>query len=289
MVLSVTTVIQRPARVGAAQRGREATFGGLLRGWRQTRRISQLELSAVSGVSSRHLSFIETGRAAPSRAMVLRLATELDVPLRERNTMLQAAGYAPEYGETPLDAPEMALARDAVDAVLRGHLPYPALAFDGMWNLVRANDAVALFTAGLPDHLAGPTANTMRIAMHPDGLAPHLVDHALVRGRFLRRIRRQAAATGDQRIAALADECEAYPHPGGPPEDPPASDIVTPFRLRRGDRVLNLFSTIATFGTATDLTLAELSLELFFPADAETAEFLTHHASDPLAVTAAIG
>jgi transcriptional regulator with XRE-family HTH domain len=272
MVFDVTTVT-RPTAIRP-----HAAIGGLLRSWRQTRRVSQLELSSVSGVSSRHLSFIETGRAKPSREMVLRLAAELDVPLRERNALLQAAGFAPEYRETPLDSPEMALVSDAISTILRGHLPYPALVFDGRWNLVRGNDTTAIFTADLPAHLTGPTANTMRIALHPDGLAPDLVDHALVRERFLRRMRRQAAATGDPAITALADECAAYPHPGdlGHAEiAPPDTDIVMPFRLRRGERVLNLFSTIATFGTATDLTVAELSIETFFPADAETASYLT--------------
>jgi transcriptional regulator with XRE-family HTH domain len=276
MVFGVTTVIQP-----TAARPR-AAIGGLLRSWRQTRRVSQLELSSVSGVSSRHLSFIETGRAKPSREMVLRLAVELDVPLRERNALLQAAGFAPEYSETPLDAPEMALVYDAIDTVLRGHLPYPALVLDGRWNLVRANHAIAVFTAGLPPHLTGPTANAMRITLHPDGLAPDLVDHELVRQRFLRRVRRQAAATGDPVIAALADECEAYPHPGDADDStaaPPDADIVMPFRVRRGGRILNMFSTIATFGTATDLTVAELSIETFFPADAETASYLTSMAS----------
>ena len=273
-------------------------FGGLLRTWRQTRRISQLELSSVSGVSSRHLSFIETGRSRPSRGMVLRLAEELGVPLRERNTLLQAAGYAPEYGETSLDAPEMAMVTEALDTVLGGHLPYPALVFDSRWALVRGNAATGIFTDGLPAHLTGPGANTMRITLHPEGLAPRLLDHATIRSRMLRRIRRQAAATGDPEIVALAEECAAYPHPGEPaaldgqaglagspgptggrPVDP---DIVMPFRLRCAaeegageaeDRVLSMFSAIATFGTATDLTVAELSIETFFPADASTAEF----------------
>jgi transcriptional regulator with XRE-family HTH domain len=250
-------------------------FGGLLRTWRRTRRVSQLELSSVSGVSSRHLSFIETGRATPSRTMVLRLAQELDVPLRERNALLQAAGYAPEYGETPLDAPEMAVVWAAIDTVLQGHLPYPALALDSCWNLVRGNSAVSLFTDGLPAHLTGPGANTMRITLHPEGLAPHLLDRELVRSRMLRRIRRQAAATGDPRLTALADECSAYPHPDGEPAELPGDpDIVMPFRLRRDGQVLNLFSAIATFGTATDLTVAELSIETFFPADPATAAYM---------------
>jgi hypothetical protein len=216
--------------------------------------------------------------------MVLRLADELDVPLRERNALLQAAGFAPVYGETPLDAPEMSIARQAIDKVLRGHMPYPALVFDGRWNLVRGNDATSVFTAGLPDHLTGPDANTMRITLHPEGLAPDLLDHATVREHFLHRIRRQATASGDAALFALAEECAAYPHPDEPADVPMDADIVLPLRLRRDDRVLNLFSTIATFGTATDLTLAELSIETFFPADAETASFFT--AAEPRAAEA---
>ena len=213
--------------------------------------------------------------------MVLRLADELDVPLRERNALLQAAGFAPIYGETPLDAPEMSIARQAIDKVLRGHMPYPALVFDSRWNLVRGNDATSVFTAGLPEHLVGPDANTMRIALHPDGLAPDLLDHATVREHFLHRIRRQAAASGDPTLLALADECAAYPHPDEPPDVPMDADILLPLRLRRGDQVLNLFSTIATFGTATDLTLAELSIEMFFPADAESATHFAATTAEP--------
>jgi transcriptional regulator with XRE-family HTH domain len=248
-------------------------FGGLLRGWRQQRRVSQLELSSVSGVSSRHLSFIETGRSRPSREMVIRLAQELDVPLRERNTLLQAAGYAPAYGETPLDAPEMAAVTDAIDTILRGHLPYPALAFDSHWNIVRSNDAIGVFTDGLPAELTAGGGNCVRISLHPRGLAPHLLDHTMVRSRLLNRMRRQAAVIGDAELAALADECASYPHPDDPVAPPPALDIVMPFRLRRGLKVLSLFSAVATFGTATDLTVAELAIETFFPADAETAAY----------------
>jgi transcriptional regulator with XRE-family HTH domain len=257
-------------------------FGGLLREWRQARRISQLELSSVSGVSSRHLSFIETGRAKPSREMVLRLARELDVPLRERNALLQAAGYAPAYDETPLDAPRMAMVTAAIDTVLRGHLPFPALAFDSAWDIVRVNDAVSVFTDGLPPDLFRPalgnsvaSGNTMRITLSPNGLAPDLVDHDQVRSRMLARMRRQAAASGNAKLAALAEECAAFPHSGAAVATPTEPDIVMPFRLRRGPVVLSLFSAIATFGTATDLTVAELSIETFFPSDEATAAFFT--------------
>jgi transcriptional regulator with XRE-family HTH domain len=253
---------------------RPPAFGGLLRTWRATRRISQLELSSVSGVSARHLSFIETGRARPSREMVLRLADELDVPLRERNALLQAAGFAPAFAETPLDSPEMRILGAAVDTLLRAHLPNPALAFDSQWNLVRANDAVALFTDGLPQHLLGPVPNTMRIALHPDGMAPRLVDHAMVRAGFLRKMRRQAAVSGDPVVAALVEECAAYPFPDEPVDLAPETEIVLPLRLRVDGRVLSMFSAIATFGTATDLTAAELAVETFFPMDAETADYL---------------
>ncbi|HEY2791715.1 MAG TPA: helix-turn-helix transcriptional regulator [Micromonosporaceae bacterium] len=254
-------------------------FGSLLRGWRQTRRVSQLELSSVSGVSSRHLSFIETGRATPSRAMVLRLARELDVPLRERNTLLQAAGYAPEFGERAIDDPEMTAVVAALDTVLTGHLPYPALVFDRHHRIVRANRAAGLFTDGLPAHLTGPDANTMRITFHPEGLAPDLVDHADIRARFIGRVRRQAAATGDEVLAALADECAAYPHPDEPVEAP-GLDIVTPFRLRRDGRVVSMFSAVATFGTVTDLTAAELAIETFFPADEDSGAYLRDRISE---------
>jgi transcriptional regulator with XRE-family HTH domain len=251
-------------------------FGGLLREWRQTRHVSQLELSSVSGVSTRHLSFIETGRAKPSRDMVLRLAQELEVPLREQNTLLTAAGYAPEYTERALDDPEMAPVRKAIELVLDGHLPYPAFVLDSRSNILRANKAAGIFTEGVADHLLRGGGNAVRLALHPDGLAPRLVNHAEVREHLLHAFRRRAAAGGDPRLAKLLKEFEAYPHPG---RDESASresygDVVTPIRLEREGRVLSFFSTIATFGTAVDLTVAELSLESFFPADGETAEIL---------------
>jgi transcriptional regulator with XRE-family HTH domain len=257
-----------PAAPAASQ------FGGLLRTWRQTRRVSQLELSSVSGVSTRHLSFIETGRARPSRDMVLRLAHELDVPLREQNALLVAAGFAPEYAERTLEAPEMAPVRRAIEVVLTGHMPYPAVVVDSRSDVVRANPAMALFARDAAPELVSPTLNVVRLALHPKGLAPRLVNHAEVREHLLQPLRRRAAAGGDPRVAELLAECEAYPYP----EESPAADhfggVVVPVRLRHDGRVLSFFTTVATFGTAVDLTVAELSLETFFPADEETAAFM---------------
>lgn len=255
---------------------RSPQFGSLLKAWRRTRRVSQLELSSSTGVSTRHLSFIETGRAKPSRDMVLRLAQELDVPLREQNALLVAAGYAPEYSERALDAPEMAPVGRALDLVLAGHLPYPAVVVDSRSDVVRANAAMAVFTEGVAGRLLAPALNVVRLALHPEGLAPRLLNHAEVREHLLQPLRRRAAAGGDPRVAELLAECEAYPIPvPGSDEEGAAADpyggVVVPIRLRRGDVVLSFFSTVATFGTAVDLTVAELSLETFFPADEGTA------------------
>jgi transcriptional regulator with XRE-family HTH domain len=270
--MSTATISRTPTTSPAHQN----PFGGLLREWRQTRHVSQLELSSVSGVSTRHLSFIETGRAKPSRDMVLRLAQELDVPLREQNTLLVAAGYAPEYTERALDAPEMTPVRTAIDLVLEGHQPYPAFVLDSRCNILRANQAAQIFTEGVADHLLRGGGNSIRLALHPDGLASRLVNHAEVREHLLHPLRRRAAAGGDPRVAKLVREFEAYPYPEDEQMLPHDSfgGVVVPIRLRREDRVLSFFSTIATFGTAVDLTVAELSLESFFPADAETTEIL---------------
>lgn len=258
----------KPAAPAASQ------FGGLLKAWRQTRRVSQLELSSVSGVSTRHLSFIETGRARPSRDMVLRLAHELDVPLREQNALLVAAGFAPEYAERTLDAPEMAPVRRAIEVVLTGHMPYPAVVVDGRSDVVSANPAMATLVAAVAPEAASPTLNVIRLVLHPKGLAPRLLNHAEVREHLLQPLRRRAAAGGDPRVGELLAECEAYPYPDGDPAADHYGGVVVPVRLRQEDRVLSFFSTIATFGTAVDLTVAELSLETFFPADEETAEFM---------------
>jgi len=246
--------------------------GSLLREWRQRRRLSQLELALSSGVSSRHLSFVETGRSRPSAELVVHLAEELDVPLRDRNQLLLAAGYAPRFAEYDLDAPELGPIREAIDLVLRGHEPYPALVVDRHWGLVAANRAVEALIAGVAAHLLEPPANVLRLSLHPDGLAPRIVNLRQWRAHLLERLAREAFASGDPALAALHEELRSYgePAPGGD-VDLTVTDIAVPLRIRRGDGELSFISTKTTFGTALDVTVAELSIESFFPADEATA------------------
>jgi len=246
--------------------------GTLLRDWRLRRRLSQLDLAGEADISTRHLSFVETGRAAPSREMVLRLANRLDVPLRERNRLLVAAGYAPMYGERGLDEPSMAAARQAIDLVLRGHEPYPALAVDHR-TLVSYNRAVPLLMAGAAPALLQPPVNVLRLSLHPDGLAPRIVNLAAWRTHVFERLRQQIVASGDDDLGALAEELRAYPGPG---RAEPAADqhVVVPLVLDTPDGTLSFFSTTTVFGTPVDVTLSELALETFFPADAATADRL---------------
>src|SRR5688500_14184253 len=247
----------------------------LLRDWRQRRRLSQLDLALEAGVSARHLSFLETGRSRPSREMVLRLAEELGVPLRDRNGLLLAAGFAPAYEERPLEAPEMEPVRRAVAQVLTGHEPFPAAVVDRWWNLVAANRNVSLFLDGVDPRLLEPPANVLRLSLHPDGMAPRIVNLAEWRAHLLDRLRREVAATADGRLGELLEEVEGYPRPNEPaPPRPPRGAIAVPLVLRHDGRELSFFSTVATFGTAVDVTVAELSIEAFFPADAETATYL---------------
>ncbi|KAA2261338.1 helix-turn-helix domain-containing protein [Solihabitans fulvus] len=248
--------------------------GPLLRDWRQRRRLSQLELALTAGTSARHVSFIETGRAQPSSDMVLRLAEHLDVPARQRNALLIAAGHAPVYQETPLDAPEMTAAREAVDKILAGHEPYPALVTDGAWNLIAANNGMGKLLASVAPELVAPPANVLRIALHPDGMAPRIVNLGEWRAHLLDRLRRQCQASGSETLAALYDEALGYGGEHEGPEHNSASDLVLPMRLRHGDLELSFFSTVATFGTPMDITLTELAIETFFPADEQTREFL---------------
>jgi transcriptional regulator with XRE-family HTH domain len=250
-------------------------LGELLKMWRSKRRVSQLDLASQAGVSPRHLSFVETGRSKPSREMVLHLAEQLEVPLRDRNHLLLAAGYAPAYGEHPLDGPEMAPVRDAIDGVLAGHDPFPAVVVDRWWDLVAANAALSLFSDGVAAELLAPPANALRLALHSDGLAPRILNLGEYRAHLLERVRRQVALTADERLAALYEEVSAYPAPPAPGPAPSHPEIAVTLRVRGpAGEELAFFSTIATFGTAVDITLAELAIEAFFPADAATAATL---------------
>ena len=259
-------------------------MGELLREWRQRRRMSQLLLAAEAQISTRHLSFVESGRALPSREMIMHLAERLDVPLRARNALLVAAGYAPLFRERPLDDPQLAAAREAVDLVLRAHEPYPALGVDRHWTMVAANGALApLVARAAPTLLAAPV-NVLRLSLHPDGLASQIVNWTAWRTHCLHRVERQAQASGDTVLAALVEELAAYPAPphaaaeaqGGASH---ASDIVVPLRLKTDLGELSFFSTTTVFGTPVDITLAELAIEAFFPADAKTGEALRRHAA----------
>lgn len=259
------------------------TVGELLRDWRQRRRMSQMDLSLDAGVSTRHLSFVETGRSKPSAEMVLHLSERLEVPLRERNLMLLAAGYAPAFDEHPLDAPEMGPVREAIQRVLAGHEPYPALVVDRHWGLVAANSAIALLTADVAPRLLEPPVNVLRLSLHPDGLAPRIANLSEWRAHLLARLGRQRVATGDPALATLLEELGAYP--GGlcaPVADSAASQIVAALRLRLDDRELSFVSMIAAFGAATEITASELSIESFFPADAYTVAALREAAAGPI-------
>lgn len=251
--------------------------GDLLRGWRQQRRLSQLALATEAEVSSRHLSFLETGRARPSREMLLRLADRLAVPLREQNALLVAAGFAPVYAERPLDDAAMVEARRAVDLVLRGHEPYPALAIDRYWSLAAANQSAAALLVGVAPGLTRPPLNVLRVSLHPDGLAPRMLNYAQWRAHLLHRLRAQVELTHDATLAALLDELSALPSPPGTPSfapRPPEQAVVIPLRLRTEDGILSFFSTTTVFGTPVDITLSELAIESFFPANQATADAL---------------
>jgi transcriptional regulator with XRE-family HTH domain len=246
------------------------TFGELLKGWRGRRRLSQLELASDAAVSTRHLSFLETGRARPSREMVLHLAEQLDVPLRERNALLEAAGFARAYDERPLDAPELAPAREALDLVLASHEPYPAMVVDRWWDLVAANSAISLFTEGMPAELLEPPINVVRASTHPEGLARRIENFEEYAAHLVGRLRRQVELTADPRLAALLTEVRGYPGVVEVAGLEPRGAALLPMRVPAQGTVLSFFSTIATFGTPTDVTLEELAIETFFPADQVT-------------------
>ncbi|MER7492844.1 helix-turn-helix transcriptional regulator [Streptomyces pharetrae] len=256
--------------------------GLLLRDWRQRRKLSQLDLALKADTSTRHLSCVETGRARPSREMVLRLAEHLDVPLRDRNGLLLAAGYAPAYRETPLGSDRMTMVRSALKTMLAGHDPYPAAAIDRIWNVVDCNRAMSVLLDLVPPHLTDSVANVMRLILHPDGLASQCLNFADVRAHALGRLLHQVNATGHSDLRELYDEVSAYP---APPNLDAASGsvdpmgIVVPLRVRTPHGEMSFFSMIATFGAPADVTLSELAVEAFFPMDEETDGLLRHLAT----------
>ncbi|MDF2386101.1 helix-turn-helix transcriptional regulator [Nostoc ellipsosporum NOK] len=249
-------------------------LGDQIREWRRRRRLSQMDLALDAEISTRHLSFIETGRTRPSREMVLRLADQLALPLRERNTMLLAAGFAPLYAQRALDDPALAAARRAIDLVLKGHEPWPALAIDRHWHLIAANAAVEPLLAGCAPHLLAGPVNVLRLSLHPEGLAPRILNLAEWRAHLLERLRRQAMTTGDQALEALVVELEGYPFPDGAGQLEDMGGVAIPLRLATPLGDLSFISTTTVFGTPLDVTLDELAIEAFYPADAMTAERL---------------
>lgn len=256
-----------------------STCGDLVRSWRQRRHLSQLELASGAGISARHLSFVETARARPSREMVLHLAEHLEVPLRDRNQLLLAAGYAPVYQESSLHSPQMLAIREALRRLLAGHDPYPAVVVDRWWNLVEANDALLGLAAGVAEDLLAPPTNVLRLSLHPEGLASQIVNLGEWRGHLLGRLRRQVALTADPELSDLLTELTAYPCDQPEVDLHGPGEVVVPLRLRVGDTELAMLSTVATFGTPLDVTVAELVIETFFPADEATGRWLRDWAS----------
>jgi transcriptional regulator with XRE-family HTH domain len=261
----------------SARRAAPQPFGDYLRHWRQHRRLSQLDLAQEAEISTRHLSFVETGRSVPSREMVLRLAERLDVPLRERNALLVAAGYAPMYRERQLDDPAFAPAKQAVELILKSHEPYPAFAVDRHWNLIAANNMVPLMLSGADASLLDGQVNVLRLSLHPKGVAPRIANLAQWRNHIFERLRQQIQATGDGELVLLLEELRGYPVPEGSGDVHMEGEhlgVVMPFKYRTDHGILNFISTTTIFGTPVDVTLQELAMETFFPADAMTAQAL---------------
>ena len=248
--------------------------GVLLREWRQRRHLSQLDLAGDAEVSTRHLSYVETGRALPSREMVLRLANRLEVPLRERNRLLTAAGYAPMFAERRLDDPALQSARQAIELVLKGHEPYPALAVDRHWTMLSHNRAVPPLLQGVDPELLKPPLNVLRLSLHPNGLAPRIVNLRQWRAHIFARLHQQVTASADPVLAALEEELRGYPSPMGEDDGGIEASVILPLVLATPMGTLSFISTTTVFGTPVEITLSELALETFFPADAKTSEVL---------------
>ncbi|HET7217658.1 MAG TPA: helix-turn-helix transcriptional regulator [Vicinamibacterales bacterium] len=260
----------------------DASIGAALRRWRQRRHLSQLDLACDAEISARHLSFVETGRATPSREMVLHLAEQLDVPLRERNALLVAAGYAPVFAERPLNDPALEAARKAVELVLQGHEPYPALAVDRRWILIAANATAMRLMGNVDAALLQPPVNVLRVSLHPSGLAPQIANLPEWRAHIVSRLRRQIDLTADAVLEELLAEIRSYPAAASDTTAPdPYAGVIIPLKLKTPEGVLGFLSTTTVFGTPVDITLSELAVEAFFPADRATADALRSAAAAP--------
>jgi transcriptional regulator with XRE-family HTH domain len=256
-----TTAVTAPANVG-----------GVLRLWRERRRLTQLDLASKAEISARHLSFLENGRSKPSSSMLLRLAEHLDLPLRERNSLLLVGGFAPAFPAGSLHSPPMAAVNDAIERVLAAHMPFPAVVIDAGWDMIAANDAIGLMIEGCSPQLLEPPVNVLRLSLHPDGMAPRITNLHQWRAHLLARLAREVETTADPRLSELYRELSGYPvPPGDDAEDTRA--ILVPLHYRVRDQQLNFFSMTTIFGTPRDVTLAELAIESFYPADPQTAEF----------------
>jgi len=258
--------------------------GELLREWRERRRLSQLDLSIQADISTRHLSFVETGRSRPTPAMIIRLTEQLDVPLRERNTLLLAAGYAPAYPQHRLDEPELSSVGAALRRVLAGHQPYPAVVVDRWWEMLDSNTGISLLVDGCAPWLLEPPVNVLRLSLHPDGMAPRILNLAQWRAHLLTQLQHRSRVLGDERLMELHTELLGYPDgrdgvmsangAASPAGDRSPPGVVLPLRYLHDERELSFFSISASVSTATDVTVEELSIEAFYPADAATASAL---------------
>ncbi|WP_030662422.1 helix-turn-helix domain-containing protein [Streptomyces cellulosae] len=274
--MTIAASHKTPPAVTPAEKG----VGPLLRAWREQRRVSQLELALRADSSARHISFIETGRSKPSEEMVLRLAEHLDVPVRERNALLLAAGYAPRYTETPLDDPALDTLREGLERLIQGYEPYPALVVDALYDVVAANRGVLMLLDGIPESLLAQPLNAMRLTLHPQGLAPRIRNLRQWRGHLLAQMQQHIALHRSQRLRELYEEVAAYPVPEADDRtgtDEPASPVphfALPLRIEHEGRTLSFVSSISTFNTPMDVTVAELAIETLVPADPATAEYL---------------
>ncbi|MER6382935.1 helix-turn-helix transcriptional regulator [Streptomyces sp. NPDC001250] len=273
--MTIVTAVPSASATAPAAAGKGV--GPLLRAWRERRRVSQLELALRADSSARHISFIETGRSRPSEEMVLRLAEHLDVPVRERNSLLLAAGYAPHYPETPLDDPALDALRDGMERLIQGYEPYPALVVDAGYTVVAANRGITMLLDGVPEKLMAPAPNAMRLTLHPEGMAPRIRNLREWRGHLLAQMDRQIALQRSDQLRALYEEVAAYPVPEDAQDDAPAEPVAyfaLPLRIEHEGRILSFVSSISTFNTPMDVTVAELAIETFLPADPATAKYL---------------